>query len=549
MNARRAAIAFVAILMAGSLAVAVWYLTFRSAIDGDPAGDVPSTLTAPSTMDASTDATASTDPAGEPSAQAPEPLPSTSSSPVPIVGAAGIGDSLYPGLGNGGYDVQHYLLDLMYDPPTRFLQGVATISALAGDPLSSFNLDLKQLEAREVLVDGAPAQFAQTEGELSVTPVTPIPAGAVFTAEVTYAGTARPVSSAALPASIGWFGENDGVYVMSEPDAASSIFPANDHPLDKATFDIVITVPAGFEAAANGVTVGEPERLADGSVRTAFRHEFPMVPYLLAIGIGDFDIEESESAGGVPIRNYFEEDVTEGVRMAFSRQGEMIDFYEDLFGPYPFEVYGALVVESGTGAFAALETQTLSTFPIGIGADVYDEAIVAHEVVHQWFGNSVSLADWDDIWLNEGFATYGEWLWTAEQRAGGDLTSLVSNEYNLVSGREFLDRGTARGAVDDILAQNFPPPGTPPAGDLFNGAVYLRGGLLLHALRLELGDPSFFATLQAFAREFQYGNATTADFVAIAEREAGAELDTFFDAWLLEKAPPPIPQLGLEPPP
>ncbi len=535
MSRRRTILAAVAILVAAAAAAGVAYLGLRSATEPDPV--------APAAGRSSADASSTSAAGGTPATSAP---PVTT--PPAVSGADGLGDPLYPNLGNGGYDVLRYRLELAYDPPSRFLEGATAIEAVAQESLRSFNLDLRLMEARAVRVNGAEAEFTQTERELTVVPAAPIDVGDTFEVEVTYAGTADRVPSAALSGTIGWFPGTDASFVMSEPDAASSVFPANDHPLDKAEFEFAITVPVGFEAAANGIMVGEPEQLPDGRVRTTFQHEFPMAPYLVAIGIADFDVEESVSDAGVPIRNYFQEDVGSGVREAFARQGEMVDFFSELFGPYPFETYGALVIPSGAGAFAALETQTLSTFPVAFGATSYDEAIVAHEVVHQWFGNSVSLADWDDIWLNEGFATYGEWLWTAEQRAAGDVSRRVAREYDFVSGRELLEGGATPAVVDDIIADNFPPPGDPPADNLFNPAVYLRGALVLHALRNEIGDGAFFSALRSFAGEFQYGNATTEDFIAIAEREGGRELDEFFADWLFEEVMPPIPELGLTPP-
>ena len=550
MSDRRTAIAAIAVLLAAALALGVWWFAIRAA--GDAAGEGVSATS--STLVASADSGQQAE--ETPSSSAPVPTsdaaPETSTSiPVEdasVAGSEGLGDSLYPSLGNGGYDVAAYTIELDYDPPTRSLLGVATITMTPTGALSSFNLDFRRLTAGSVVVDGGEAAFEQSDDELVITPAAALPAGEEVEVEIVYAGEAAVVPTEALGGvRIGWFGEDDGVFVMSEPDAASSIFPANDHPLDKATFEIHIVLPAGFEAAANGVLVGS-ETLDDGRIRYSFRHDFPMVPYLLAVGIGDFDVVEYVSDGGVPIRDYFEVGVSDGVRAAFDRQGDMIDFYSGIFGPYPFEVYGALVVESITGGFAALETQTLSTFPVDVASSGYDEAIVAHEVVHQWFGNSVSLTDWDDIWLNEGFATYGEWLWTAERFADGDVSGRVAQEYDLVSGRDFLEQGATEAVVDDILSENFPPPGLPPADNLFNGSVYLRGGLILHALRLEIGDDAFFATLRTYADEFRYGNATTEDFVAVAESESGADLGEFFDAWLFDADMPSIDELGLEAP-
>ena len=262
------------------------------------------------------------------------------------------------------------------------------MTALATQQLSSFNLDMAALLASNVTVNGEEATFHQEAMELVIEPMVPIQEGATFVVSVEYAGIPDLFRSAALSASIGWFEEDGSVYVMAEPDATSTWFPLNDHPKDKATFSIRVAVPAPLSVASNGLLVETVQQGANTVF--AFEHDFPMASYLVALGIGELERIESESSTGILIRNYVDIDVSDGVREAFSRQGEMIDFYQASFGDYPFEAYGALIIESNAGAFTALETQTLSTFPVGIGAIGYEEFIVAHEVSHQWFGNSLT---------------------------------------------------------------------------------------------------------------------------------------------------------------
>ena len=344
--------------------------------------------------------------AGDPPAvSVPSTTPSsTTTTLLASAGAPGIGDALYPRLGNGGYDAQHYDLDVTFDPNDGILSGTSTMTAVAEQNLSAFNLDMAALLATNVTVDGEPAMFHQESFELIIVPATPIAEGEVFVVAVQYAGIPDRFATSALPARIGWFGEAETVYVMAEPDATSSWFPLNDHPRDKATFSIRVGVPPPLTVASNGILV---ETVQEGANTVfVFEHDFPMASYLVALGIGELERIVSVSPEGVPMRDYVDVRVGGGVRQAFLRQGEMVDFFADLFGPYPFETYGALVIESEIGSFAALETQTLSTFPIGVGAQGYEEFIVAHEVAHQWFGNSLTPGGWQDIWLNEGFATY-----------------------------------------------------------------------------------------------------------------------------------------------
>jgi aminopeptidase N len=463
-----------------------------------------------------------------------------------VAGASGAGDEMIPRLGNGGYDAQHYTLELTYDPDGGLLMGSVALEALSTERLSSFNLDLTALDVLSVAVDGVPARFLHEVPELTVQPSVPIERGSTFVVEVEYAGRPAPRPSSAVADRIGWFGTAEAVVVLSEPDAASSWFPSNDHPSDKATYTVSVTVPDGLVVASSGVLVERTSETGQTTYQWEMRQ--PMATYALALGIGDLELSESESDSGVRIRNYIDVDTTDGVRRAFAAQAEMLDFYESLFGRYPFDAYGALVVTGSSGAFAALETQTLSTFPVGNDQRSYPEEIVAHELAHQWFGNSVALEQWTDIWLNEGFATYAHWLWIAHRRGKDAFEGRLRDAYRLVSGGELADGGVALGRLERTLEQVFPPPGRPAANDLFNGSVYLRGGLTLHALRLELGDDTFFDILRTYAERFRHSNVTTSDFIDVAEEVSGRDLGPLFEAWLIETFPPPIPELGLEPP-
>ncbi len=177
---------------------------------------------------------------------------------------------------------------------------------------------------------------------------------------------------------------------------------------------------------------------------------------------------------------------------AFSRTGEVIDYFAGLFGPYPFAAYGVVVPDGETGA--AMENQTLSLF----GRDVVEKRMsdpiagpifLSHELAHQWFGDSVTIEQWDDIWLNEGFATYASWLWLEHDQGRRALEDQVK-----------LSQQQLSKSVE-------PPPGTPGAGDMFGTSVYRRGGLTLHALRLTVGDETFFRILRTWADRYRYGNA------------------------------------------
>lgn len=468
-----------------------------------------------------------------PTTTVPSSPPTTRSAPEPTVdafagveapesSAAGIGDDYFPTLGNPGYDVDHYTLDLVFQPDTTRLDGVATIEATATSQLTSINLDFASLDVAAVFVDGTPATFASIEEDLVVQPGSPIAAGEAFVIDVEYGGTPAQARSSAIPFGIGWQTSATGQnYVVAEPDAAHTWFPCNDHPLDKATYTFRINVPDTTTAAANGKLV---ERITDlGRAIFIWEMTSPMATYLATVVIGDFDIVEDPVATadtGVEIRHVLPRGSVIADYPGLERTGEMMLFMEDLFGPYPFDTYGIAVVD---GFGAALENQTLSLFDSNVASSFFFEDVLVHELAHHWYGNSVSPGAWKDIWLNEGFASYAEWLWIERE-----------------SSREFLEQEIELERAD-FAGTGFPPPGAPPVFELFGPAVYRVGAMTLHALRLTVGDDAFFAILEEHAARHADSTARTADFIAVAEEIHGAELGELFDSWLFERAVPEFP--------
>ncbi|MEY2436242.1 MAG: hypothetical protein QOF97_1078 [Acidimicrobiaceae bacterium] len=373
-----------------------------------------------------------------------------------------------------------------------------------------------------VLVDGDAARFERDGDELVVHPVSPLSPGAEFIAKVIYGGVPEPITERSLPIPVGWRKLGGGSFVLSEPEGASTWFPANDHPLDKATFTIHITVPDGVEAVANGDLLNQLPT-GHGTTRWTWEGHSPMAPYLATVVVGQYRIVTEAGPAGITIRHAFADPLADLAVFDFGRTAEMLDFFASRFGPYPFDVYGGLVLDERTGF--ALENQTLSVFDAGfVDGRRGEETTHAHELVHQWFGDSVSLARWQDIWLNEGFATYGEWLWT--EHVGGPSVA-----------------DSARSVLAQLqqapgLAQ--PPPGVPGVAGLFSSAVYLRGGLTLEALRLTVGDDAFFKTLQTYTARFRDANVTTDDFIAVAQEVAGRDLHDLFQAWLFDDPLPPL---------
>lgn len=434
-------------------------------------------------------------------------------------GSSGVGDRYYPELGNGGYDVAHYTLDISWRPDDGRIEGRTTIDATATQSLSRFNLDLSGLDVTSVVVDDEPAEVSRRGHEVAVTPRTPLAEGQGFSTVVTYGGRPEADEYIAGLGPLGWVTAGRASYVIGEPAGAATFFPSNNHPSDKAGYEFKITVPTGFEVAANGRLATE-RAAPDGDTATwIYEAPDPMATYLVQVAIGDFTFEESIGPGGLLVRNVFSTELAAEASPIFALQGEMIEVFEDLFGPFPFDVYGALVVKADLGL--ALECQTLSIFGTGIlGGGSNAESIIAHELAHQWFGDSVGLNRWQDVWLNEGFATYGEWVWR-EHQGDGTIADIA---------RQFAEPSPA---LDR-------PPTDPGATNPFTPSIYKRGALTLQALRETVGETDFAAILSGWAERYRFATATTTDFIDLSEEVSGEQLDSLFDAWLFQEGLPDL---------
>jgi Peptidase family M1 domain/Peptidase M1 N-terminal domain len=640
-----------------------------------------------------------------------------------VPGAPGAGDPYFPLDGNGGYDVQHYRLEVTYDPATDVLTGKATITARATQDLSSFNLDFEGLTVRSITVDSRAATWTRDGGELTVTPRRGLVSDREFTTVVRYDG---------VPVEGDFRHTDDGALVLGEPDVAASWFPVNDHPIDKASYDIQVTVPQGLTAVSNGTL--ESRRTTDGWTTFHWRAREPMASYLAMLTIGRFDLHayrqgglqywdaldpdlfepvalprtgarlalsnaasttykrlartisvpaggaqlsfwitrgtepnwdfvfvEAHTAGqdnwttlpdlnghtsqgtgracpfwlglhpflghyqtdngdgtctsagtsgqwwaasgastgyeqwavdlsayaGIDVEvsiSYASDDVVQGsgafiddivvstgqgstsfeddgdlldgwtvpgapagsqpnrndwfvgtaadvpppvgpaVQASFARQGEIIDFLSSNFGPYPFSAAGG-IVDDVEGLGFALENQTRPIYSKSFFDDqLRGDSVVVHELTHQWFGDSLTLERWQHIWLNEGFASYAEWLWS--EREGLDTA------------QDIFDFFYARPATDPFWSTVV---GDPGPERLFSGAIYNRGAMTLHMLRRTVGDNTFFRILQEYTRAQQNGNVNTDEFIAVAERVSGRQLDTLFHDWLFTATKPVLP--------
>jgi aminopeptidase N len=426
-------------------------------------------------------------------------------------GSAGLGDPFFPLAGNGGYDVSHYGLDLSYEPASNQLTGTVTITAAATQDLSRFDLDLRGYTISRLDVDGRAATFTRDGQELIVTPRTGIRSGTEFSVVVGYGGTPTVVTDPDFSIE-GWVPTDDGAFVVGEPQGSPAWYPVNDNPRDKAAYDFSVSVPAGLTVMANGVLVSHVT--SSGRTTWVWHEADPMAPYLATATLGRFDLTIS-TAGGVP--SYVAVDPQLPTGNVLRKLPEIVDYYRSIYGPYPFTAAGA-IVDSARDVGYSLETQTKPVFD-----RMPDETTLAHEQSHMWFGDSVTLTEWPDIWLHEGFATWSEWIWS-EHEGNASAHQLFEHYYNT--------------PAHDVRFWT-PPPGDPgTAFYLFNGTIYVRGAMTLEALREKVGELAFFQIMRSWATQNSYGNVTTAQFIALSEQLSGMELDDFFDVWLYETEKP-----------
>ncbi|MEU8588491.1 M1 family metallopeptidase [Streptomyces sp. NPDC048664] len=446
--------------------------------------------------------------------------------PTPV--ALGIGDRLFPTLGNPGYDVLAYDLSFTYPGSnTKPLTAVTRIDARATATLRTLNLDFAHGTVRSVDVNGEPASFTGAGDDLVVTPDTPLAQGSAL--RITVRHTSDPV--AAKGSDGGWVQTGDGLAMANQADAAHLVFPCNDHPSDKAMFTFHVTVPDGYTAVANGLPVDL--RHSAGTTTWSYRVRHPMATELAQVSIGRSAVPHRAGPHGLPLRDVVPAKDAKTLEPWLAKTPEQIAWMERKVGAFPFETYGVLIAGAQTGF--ELETQTLSLFEKGVFTETaypkwYVESIMVHELSHQWFGDSVSPRTWSDLWLNEGHATWYEALY-AQEIAKRPMETRMKAAYTL---------------SDTWRASGGPPAAPRPATagqkiSIFRPNVYDGAALVLYALRQEIGTPAFERLERRWVAEHRDGTASTADFETLASRVAGRDLSTFLQGWLYGAKTPPMP--------
>ncbi|MEU7058984.1 M1 family metallopeptidase [Streptomyces sp. NPDC046197] len=416
-------------------------------------------------------------------------------------GGWGVRDPYFPKAGNGGYDVAHYDLTLAYAPDGHRLTGTAVITARATKNLTAFNLDLQGMDVTGVTVEGRDAHFNRAGQELTVRPHEELRKGGTFSATVRYSGT--PVTITDPDGSEeGWLPTADGGVALGEPTGSMAWFPGNDHPSDKATYDVSVTVPDGLQAVSNG----ELKSRTSSGGRTTFRWRTaePMASYVATLAIGHYDITRSTTKNGLPVYVAVATGQAEASREVLAKLPQIMEWEEYNFGPFPFSSTGAIVGPPKSADYA-LETQNRPFFS---GAP--DVETLVHELAHQWYGDSVTPRSWRDMWLNEGFATYAEWLWW-EDNGGESAQQTFDHLYR----GDYYDSDEENKAI-----WAYPPARPSGAAHISDAPVYQRGAMVLQKIRQTVGDDTFYDIIQGWAATHRHGNADTADFTAYVEKKA-----------------------------
>ncbi|MDJ0961086.1 MAG: M1 family aminopeptidase [Acidimicrobiia bacterium] len=477
-------------------------------------------------------------PAGGEPPRSKAPRTTTTTTTLPPATMTDLMDPYAPGLGNGGYDALHYHVDMAftlnapenveegaeYDPADAEVRvdATTTIDIAATQPLTEIAFDFTGSTVTSVTVDGAEASFEREPVKLLVTLPEPAATGDEISIAVAYTGKPDMIDSRVARVEVGWAGTPEGSWhVRTDPDGAHRWFPVNDHPSDKATYLFDILVPIEYAAGAPGVLERSYSGIESSSYRWAVNDEIPPSGTTAVIGALEVVPDERASAGlAIDIRHLLPADMAADRPGALDNIPDMMGFFEERFGPFPYDAFGVAVVDGPITGLGANSWAILSRAEL---EDEDAELAIVRGLVRHWFGDSLTPASWKDVWLSASLVRYAEWLWI-ERDLGDRYADAVASK-----------------ARSNVAQSGWPPPTEPRIGDAYVGSVFIHGAIALHAVRLRMGDAAFFDMISTFYDEFAGGTATTNDLNTVVLREAGSTIRYVYDQWLTADELPGFP--------
>ncbi len=414
------------------------------------------------------------------------------------------------------YDVQNYRLKLSFDIPRKYIFGNLEMNALnLSDTLNKIYLNFSSdMKINGILLNGENAVYKSENNFIIIDSRNKVRASENFIVKIDYEGS--PKNSGFDSFGFKTFDDEPGIYTLSEPNYAPTWWPCKDLTTDKTTFEMIISVPSQLTAVSNGV-LQEVKDEPNGYKTFYWKESYPITTYLVSIAIGKYDkwsevYFSSDSSKRMPVDYYTYPSYTERAKTDWKNTVGMVGYFSGLFGEYPFinEKYGMAMFGWVSGS---MEHQTITSmgYTLVTGTGTYEDVVV-HELVHQWFGDAVSPRSWKDIWLNEGFATYGEALWVEHTKGKDEYTKYMMKQ----------DFGNFQGTVYN------------PEGFIFGPTVYNKGSWCLHMLRGVVGDSVFFRILNTYFDRYKYKTADTYDFKKVCEEVSGTDLTYFFNEWIFE---------------
>ena len=424
------------------------------------------------------------------------------------------------------YDVQHYTFQLELSDTSDQIKGIAQVDVRFLKDANQFVLDLVQndgekgMKVQKVVYKGQSIPFKHLQDLLILTHEDGFDSSENASFEIHYSGIPKDglIIAKNQYGDRTFFGDN-------WPNRAHHWLPCLDHPSDKASFEFVVTAPDHYQVVANGIQI-EELYLDDHTKRTHWREEVPIPTKVAVIGVARFGVSYAGDVDGIPITSWVYPQNRDDGYDDYGLAVEVLDFFIDNIGDYPYRKLAN--VQSKTRYGGMENASNIFYFEQSVTGDGRHEDLIAHEIAHQWFGNSVTEHNWHHIWLSEGFATYGANLYMEHKYGRPALVErLESERQQAVSFAQRLSR-----PIVDTLVRDW--------NRLLNPNSYQKGSWVLHMLRREVGEEAFWKGLKTYYEEFKNQNALTKDFKFVMEQSSGKNLSRFFDQWIFQAGHPEL---------